>query len=174
MSAFHSRERELSKGTILTPDGDHYIVQFDRQKQGVHTIKDFFVKAHVDHTSSAASAPEADASSGGLGHAFCASVKEHAGLDAAATLSHLLSTRRGCPTPSKETRELLSAGASLMAQMHNWASAPVSPVESRLALLAALKRLSPKDAANSELYVEVVHMTQLLQSIVSGEHEPCS
>ena len=45
---------------------------------------------------------------------------------------------------------------------------------SRLALLAALKRLAPKDAANSELYVEVVHMTQLLQSIVSGEHEPCS
>ena len=29
------QERHLFTGTVLTPDGDHYKVQFDRPKQGV-------------------------------------------------------------------------------------------------------------------------------------------
>ena len=35
-----SQERQLYTGTVLTPDGDHYRVQFDQPKLGVHLVQD--------------------------------------------------------------------------------------------------------------------------------------
>ena len=35
VGVLHPQERHLFTGTVLTPDGDHYKVQFDRPKQGV-------------------------------------------------------------------------------------------------------------------------------------------
>ena len=35
VTALHPKARHLYTGTVLTPDGDHYRVQFDVQKQGV-------------------------------------------------------------------------------------------------------------------------------------------
>eukprot|EP00965_Chrysotila_dentata_P105667 3490306-Pleurochrysis_carterae.AAC.1 len=48
VTAFHPKERHLSTGTVLTPDGDHYKVQFDRPKLGVQLVKDVFVMPLLD------------------------------------------------------------------------------------------------------------------------------
>ena len=69
--AFHPKERHLYTGTVLTPDGDHYKVQFDRQKQGVCTVKDFHVmplldgSRGIDFTSPRSFGPTEEPPSGG-------------------------------------------------------------------------------------------------------------
>ena len=48
MTALHPRERQLFTGTVLTPDGDHYRIQFDRQKHGVQLVRDILVMPLLD------------------------------------------------------------------------------------------------------------------------------
>ena len=45
VTALHPKERHLFTGTVLTPDGNHYRIQFDRQKHGVQLVRDLFVDA---------------------------------------------------------------------------------------------------------------------------------
>lgn len=40
--------RYLSTGTVLTPDGDHYKVQFDRPRLGVQLVRDVYVMPLLD------------------------------------------------------------------------------------------------------------------------------
>ena len=48
VTAFHPKERQLHPGTILTPDGDHYRVQFDKPKLGVQHVKDVLLMPLLD------------------------------------------------------------------------------------------------------------------------------
>jgi hypothetical protein len=48
VTAFHPKERHLFSGTVLTPDGDHYRVQFDRPKLGVQHVKDWLLLPLLD------------------------------------------------------------------------------------------------------------------------------
>ena len=48
VTALHPRERQLFTGTVLTPDGDHYRIQFDRQKHGVQLVRDILVMPLLD------------------------------------------------------------------------------------------------------------------------------
>ena len=48
VTAFHPKERHLYTGTVLTPDGDHYRVQFDKQKQGVQLVHDVAIMPLLD------------------------------------------------------------------------------------------------------------------------------
>ena len=48
VTAFHPKERYLFSGTVLTPDGDHYRVQFDRHKLGVQHVKDWLLMPLLD------------------------------------------------------------------------------------------------------------------------------
>ena len=48
VTALHPKERHLFTGTVLTPDGSHYRIQFDRQKHGVQLIDDVLVMPLLD------------------------------------------------------------------------------------------------------------------------------
>jgi hypothetical protein len=48
VTALHPKERHLYTGTVLTPDGDHYRVQFDKQKQGVQLVQDICLMPLLD------------------------------------------------------------------------------------------------------------------------------
>lgn len=48
VSALHPRLSYLHTGTILTPDGDNYRVQFDNPALGVQVVQDFFVAPLLD------------------------------------------------------------------------------------------------------------------------------
>jgi hypothetical protein len=48
VTAFHPKERHLFTGTVLTPDGDHYRIQFDRPKHGVQQVKDIQLMPLLD------------------------------------------------------------------------------------------------------------------------------
>jgi len=39
VSAFHPKVRQLHTGTVLTPDGDHYKIQFDSAPLGVLLVR---------------------------------------------------------------------------------------------------------------------------------------
>jgi len=48
VTALHPKERHLFTGTVLTPDGNHYRIQFDRQKHGVQLVRDVLVMPLLD------------------------------------------------------------------------------------------------------------------------------
>ncbi|KAL1515778.1 hypothetical protein AB1Y20_002394 [Prymnesium parvum] len=48
VTAFHPKERHLFTGTVLTPDGDHYKIQFDKPRHGVQLVRDIFVSPLLD------------------------------------------------------------------------------------------------------------------------------
>ncbi|EOD36776.1 hypothetical protein EMIHUDRAFT_200992 [Emiliania huxleyi CCMP1516] len=50
VTALHPRLRQLHSGTVLSPDGDHYKVQFDSPKLGVHLVEDVLVAPLLDGT----------------------------------------------------------------------------------------------------------------------------
>lgn len=48
VTAFHPKDRHVYTGTVLTPDGDHYKIQFDQTKQGVQAVLDMLVAPLLD------------------------------------------------------------------------------------------------------------------------------
>lgn len=136
----------------------------------------------------------------GLGVSFCAELRdcanEHATSALAATLSERQpEKRRGSVgdgsegasaqtesdgTPSVDAipgevkllappvRETLSSAVSLLLQVQGWAQAPMSPTECRIALLAALKKLTPACDANRASFADVMATAQMLQNILCG------
>ena len=48
VTAFHPKERHVYSGTVLTPDGDHYRVQFDGLKLGVQPVQDIMLMPLLD------------------------------------------------------------------------------------------------------------------------------
>ena len=48
VTAFHPKDRHIATGTVLTPDDDHYRVQFDNPKQGVQPVKDMQLMPLLD------------------------------------------------------------------------------------------------------------------------------
>ena len=65
-------------------------------------------------------------------------------------------------------RETLSSAVSLLLQVQGWAQAPMSPTECRIALLAALKKLTPACDANRASFADVMATAQMLQNILCG------
>ena len=83
-----------------------------------------------------------------------------------------LASRPGVATlPAQQLRENASAAVSLLLQMQTWATAPMSSVECREELQAALKKLTPQCEANRTKFADVMATAQQLQAILCGSGE---
>ena len=117
-----------------------------------------------------AAAPEPQ--SGGLGIGFVAQLRDNAMERTASVLSSALASRPGVATlPAQQLRENASAAVSLLLQMQTWATAPMSSVECREELQAALKKLTPQCEANRTKFADVMATAQQLQAILCGSGE---
>lgn len=58
VTALHPKERQLFTGTVLTPDGTHYRIQFDRHKHGVQLVKDLWVMPLLDGSRKSHTTPD--------------------------------------------------------------------------------------------------------------------
>ena len=54
----HMKERQPFTGTVLTPDGTHYRIQFDRHKHGVQLVKDLWVMPLLDGSRKSHTTPD--------------------------------------------------------------------------------------------------------------------
>lgn len=77
VTAFHPRVRQLHLGTILTPDGEAYRVQFDRAELGVQLVPDFLIVPHEPAHAGGAGAGAGASGLGGLGAEAYAALREH-------------------------------------------------------------------------------------------------
>jgi hypothetical protein len=113
----------------------------------------------------------------GLGMPYCAELRdcahEHANVAMSATVAERGANggANGGALPSA-VRETLTSAVALLLQMHSWASSPMSAVECRVGLLAALKKLTPACEANRANYADVMATAQMLQSILCGVGVP--
>ena len=86
----------------------------------------------------------------GLGLTQCALLKEEAAGRASRILSKALADRPRLPL-ERRLLEMLSASGALMLQLQQWPREEPAPLESRMALFAAARKLTPTSDANRGL-----------------------